>query len=330
MKKGYLFIILTALIFSTAEPIFKSVSGIFNPVQFTATRFFFGGVFLLPFALNYLKKLDAKMKESGNPNGLSIEKRDVRDFIITGFLNVTFSMTLYQAALALIPASAAAVLLCTNPVFTTFIAYFLLKEPISKNKIASIILSLIGIFIIINPTNLKLNPMGVILMGFVIVSFSLYSVLGKKTTIKFGGLVANSFSSIAGGITSFVFIALTNIPVIAQFFAAHGLQKFSAINLFGGYTLAILPIVLWIWFFNTGIGFLSYFKGMELTSATEASIAFFIKIFLGPTISMIFLGERITGQMSLGFVFVLLGSLAGLLPGLIEARKSRKELNESA
>ena len=49
MKKGYMYITLTTLIFSTMEIALKLVSNNFNPIQLTFTRFFIGGLFLLPF-----------------------------------------------------------------------------------------------------------------------------------------------------------------------------------------------------------------------------------------------------------------------------------------
>lgn len=316
-KNGYIYILITAFIFSTAEPIFKSVTGVFNPLQFVATRYFVGGLFLLPFSIKYLKKYN--VTESGK---IDFNRRDVLDAFILG-LTITLSMTLYQAALALVPASSAAVLLCTNPVFTIFLAYFMLKEAIKKNKIASILFSIIGIVIIINPFDTKLSVSGLLMMIPVILLLALYSVLGKRFTNKFGGLVTNSFSLIAGGLIGFLFILITDIPAIAQFTAAHGMEKFSSINLFGGYSWHVLPVFIWICFFNTGIGYLCYFKGIELTSAAEASITYFIKIFLGPIISMIFLKETVGAMTAVGFAFVLLGSFAGLLPGLMETRKSQ-------
>jgi drug/metabolite transporter (DMT)-like permease len=56
MKKGYLYIALTTIIFSTMEIALKFISGVFNPIQLTFTRFFIGGLFLIPFALNALHK----------------------------------------------------------------------------------------------------------------------------------------------------------------------------------------------------------------------------------------------------------------------------------
>ena len=56
MKKGYLYIVIATLFFSSMEIALKSVSGQFNAVQMNLTRFLIGGLVLIPFALRTLKK----------------------------------------------------------------------------------------------------------------------------------------------------------------------------------------------------------------------------------------------------------------------------------
>lgn len=50
MKKGYLYILLTTLLFSTMEISLKTISDQFNPVQLTFLRFLTGALILIPFA----------------------------------------------------------------------------------------------------------------------------------------------------------------------------------------------------------------------------------------------------------------------------------------
>ena len=109
MKKSYLYIILTAFIFSTMEITLKLVSGVFNPIQLTFTRFFIGGLVLLPFALNGLRK-----------KHLSISKKDLFYFAFLGFLGTVVSMILYQLAVQNTKASVVAVLFTGMAIFPLF------------------------------------------------------------------------------------------------------------------------------------------------------------------------------------------------------------------
>lgn len=324
---GYVFILITAIIFSSAEPIFKSVAGIFHPMQFTATRFFFGGLILLPIALKELKN---RMLENTGSEKIAIPASDWVRIVFVGVLNTTVSMTTYQLALSHIPASVAAVLLASNPIVTVFLANWILKEPIKKNNIITVIFTIIGVAFIIAPWNVVLPTIGLVLMVVTITTFSLYSVLGKKVTNKYGGLAVNSLSGMAGGIVSFLIMSLTNIPAVSDFFTSQGLGFFASIPFFQGYTANIMLRVIWIWFFNTGIGFLCYFKGMEYTSAIEGSFVFLIKIFLGPIFSMITLKEVITNNMWLGMLCVFIGSIFGVYPGIRALIEERKQVELSS
>ena len=68
MKRGYLFIALATLFFSTMEIALKEVAGLFNPVQLNLTRFLIGGLVLIPFARRMLRKRGVRI------DGLSLVK----------------------------------------------------------------------------------------------------------------------------------------------------------------------------------------------------------------------------------------------------------------
>ena len=56
MKKGYFYIAVAVVMFTSFEVVLKFIAGQINPVQLTLCRFAIGFVFLLPVALHSLKK----------------------------------------------------------------------------------------------------------------------------------------------------------------------------------------------------------------------------------------------------------------------------------
>ncbi|AQR94831.1 DMT family transporter [Clostridium saccharoperbutylacetonicum] len=306
MKKGYLYIALTTIIFSTMEIVLKFISGVFNPIQLTFTRFFIGGLFLIPFALNALHK-----KHS------SISTKDLRYFAFLGFLGTVVSMVLYQLAVQNSKASVVAVLFSCNPVFVTILAFFLLKEAIHKNNVLALILEVVGTIIIINPLNTQLSVLGTILTIASTLTFAFYGVSGKKKCAKYGGIVVTCFGFLFGSLEMLALIGLSHISPIANLFYSNNLEIFSNIPLFTGYTLSTFPIVSYICIINTGVGFACYFKSMEETSAQVTSLVFFFKPILAPILALILLHEVIPYNMLIGILFILLGSLSSILPELI-------------
>ena len=320
MKKGYMYIALTTLIFSTMEIALKLVSDDFNPIQLTFTRFFIGGLFLLPFAIVSLHK---KQKY--------LSKKDLLYFAFLGFLGIVISMCLYQLAVLTTKASVVAVLFSCNPVFVTILAFLLLKENIHKSNVLALILEIIGSLIIINPFNTKLNIFGVLLTIASTLIFALYGVYGKRKCLKFGGIVVTCFGFIFGSLEMLILIGLSHISYISNILANNNvLSIFSSIPLFTGYSIQTLPVIIYICIINTGLGFAFYFKAMEETSAQTTSLVFFFKPILAPILALILLHEVIPFNMIIGIVFILLGSLSSIIPDLLIKKSMKKPLSENS
>lgn len=310
MKKGYLFIALTTVLFSSMEIVLKFISKDFNPVQLTCSRFLAGGLFLLPFALLYLRK-----------KKISIKRDSFLKFAFLGLTGIVVSMTLYQLAVLHTQASVVAVLFSSNPVFVMFFAYFLLGEIIQKHNIISLVMETLGILFIINPLHTQLTFSGILFTMLATVFFALYGVLGKHETKEYGGLVVTCFSFLFGGGEMVLLSAFTHIPALSAFLTSHNLEQFSNIPLVSGYTMANLPYVLYVYLGVTGIGYASYFKAMEIASANKASLVFFFKPILAPILAFFILRDNIPINMLMGIFCILIGSFVSILPGLV--RKGR-------
>ena len=74
-KRGYLYILLAAMLYSTTEVALKALGGAFAPMQVTVERVLLGAAALMPFALNDLKKRD-----------IQLTKADWGYFTLLGFL----------------------------------------------------------------------------------------------------------------------------------------------------------------------------------------------------------------------------------------------------
>ncbi|MFD3156297.1 DMT family transporter [Haloimpatiens sp. FM7330] len=292
MKKGYVYIILTAFIFSTMEIAGKMVVGELNSFQVTFLRFLIGAVMLFPFAIKDLKRKNLKLK-----------KKDLLYFIFTGTICVPISMALLQIAVEYTKeASITAVIFCTNPIFTIPFAVLLLKDKITKQTIYSIVLCIIGILFIFNP--FKMNVDVNVIKGMLIalasaISFSLYTVVSKKKLKVYGGSVFNFFTFFIGDLVLLIFLLLKDIPIIS------------------GITTKNIPTILYMGIIITGVGYIFYLKAIEETSPIKASTAFFIKPALAPILALIFLKENLTINIIAGICFIIIGSIIG-------SRKSTK------
>ncbi len=305
MKKGYLYIALATFFFSTMEVALKLSAGTFNAIQLTFLRFLIGGIVLIPLAVNEMKK-----------KNLKIHPTDLGFFFLTGFICVVVSMILFQLSVVYAPASIVAVLFSCNSVFVVLFAYLFLREHIHKHTIISIIVSLLGMAIIVNPLHFTGSAVGVICALGAAVTFALYNVVGRTRSDRFGGITLTCMSFLCGCAEMLVIIALSHVPSIASGMKGAGLSMFSAIPVFSGISLHSLPGLLYVGICVTGLGYTFYFLAMEATSAATTSLVFYIKPVLAPIFAFAILGEAITSQMMIGIVFIIIGSLIAFIPGI--------------
>ncbi len=280
MKRGILCIVATAFLFSTMEIASKFVVHDIDPFQLTFLRFLVGGLFLLPFALRDMRRRNLKL---GRGDWLFLAG--------TGFLGVTVSMSLFQAALLWAKASVVAVVFSANTIFTSLFAVLILKEKFGWRAAVAILLGLLGVLCILNPFAVNPDVKGILLALAAAVVFALYGVISTSRVGRYGGFVLNSASFLMGSLLLLPLLLATGRPVVA------------------GITLANLPVMLYLSFFVTGIGYTCYLTAMKETSAIQTSTVFFIKPALAPLLAWVLLGEAVTPAMALGIAAIVCGAV---------------------
>ncbi len=311
MKRGYLYILIATVMFSSLEVALKFISGQVNPVQLTLCRFAVGFIILLPIALRTLKK-----------RGKRPDRGSVAYFALLGLLGIALCMPILHMAVSYTESGVVAVLFSCNPVFVTFLAFFLLGEAIRPRHIAALVLEVAGTIAIINPFHTTLDPTGIALTLISTILFSFYGVMGKRKCAEYGGAVVTCFSFFFGSLIVLVFILLSHIPAIGEALTGAGLSNFANIPIFAGYTLESLPVVLYVSAGVAGVGFCAYFLAMEYEPASVVSLVYFFKPALSPLLAWAAHGETISANMALGIVLIVAGSLCAIVPGILESRKS--------
>lgn len=301
MKKGYLFILLSTLLFSTMEITLKVVSADYNPIQLTFLRFLIGSIVLFPLAWKGLKKRQVKL---GIP--------DFTFFALTGLICVVVSMVFFQMAILYAQASVVAILFSCNPVFVIPLAVLLLKEKLYKQTVISLFVSLIGMIVIMNPFHMQGSATGIILALLSAATFALYGVTSGKRSERYGVFATTCFSFIFGASEMLVLILISRTQSVSSFLSDHGFAVFASIPIFQGLSFSSIPGLFYIGVCITGFGYVFYFLAMDTTSAATASLVFFFKPALAPVLAFFILSEPLTHNKMVGILFILGGSLISL------------------
>ncbi len=313
--KGYVYILLTTVIFSTMEVALKMVAGVFAPMQITVLRFFIGGICILPFAAWTLRR-----------RGVRLERRDFWYMAFTGLLCVPTSMVLYQLAVGSTLASVVAVVFSGNPIFVVPLAWLFFHEVIHKNNLLALLFIVAGILAIADPLHNQLSPVGVLLAVLAAVLFSFYLLLSRRITRKYGGMVTTCGSFLFGSLELFLILLMGWTGPGADFFAGVGLDLFCRVPFLEGINSATLPYFLYICLVNSAMGFVCHQMALLYTDAKTVGLVFFFKPALAPLLAWLALGETVEPNMLLGIGFFLAGSLVSLVPDMLREKKQAREI----
>lgn len=298
--KGYIFIFLTALCFSTQE-----ISGKYlamdklNAYQINSIAFLIGATILLPFAIKDMRKLHIKLGT-----------KDWLYFLLLGVIQVSIGMSLLQEALVFTTPAIVAILVCSNAIMTVPLARVVCKEKFDSRCWIAIILAAIGIVVIFNPftgasgKDAEQHLIGVTLALLGAVSIALFNVLATKTIKKYGKAVTNSFSFYLGVLVMFIFMLILHIPIIK------GINAHS------------FSLLLYVGIVVKGLGFFFFLGAMKETSAITATSVFYIKPILVPILMLLIMGEMITTNVLIGTIIIIIASLIIFQIKRINARQN--------
>ena len=309
-KRGYLYILLAAMLYSTTEVALKALGGAFAPMQVTVERVLLGALALLPFALRELKT-----------RGIRLTGADWGYFALLGFLTVTLHMSLLQMAVLHMDASATSIIYSGNPVFALAAAHLILREPLKKNHLLAIGIELAGILLILNPARLEVSLRGFLEILGATILFAMYGTLCKLRVERLGSLVIADFNILVGGLELLFLLLLGELPAIGALYRSLGLDIFVAVPLFSGFTVKSTLLLCHVGIGCAAIGFLLMAKITEYTSATEASFVYLVKPVLATALAVAVYGEHISVNRMLGIALFVLSSLCVSLPLLRELRR---------
>lgn len=279
-KKSILYILITAFCFGTMEVALKIGGSTFTALQMNFLRFFIGGLLLLPLALKELKRRQ-----------ITLNLVDWGYMTLLGVLGISFSMSFFQIGVMHLNANTAAIIISCNPVFTMIFAHFLVHDRFTSKKAVVLCICLIGLMLVANPFHMAEGntPEGFLYMFVAMVSFALYSSLGNIRAHRLGGAIQTCIPFLIASAVNLIILIMLKEPV------------------FSGITLRSSPVLLYIGFIVTGLGYFTYLGAIEIVGPSNASVSFFLKPVVAVITAFLILHEEITWNIVLGIVFILAG-----------------------
>lgn len=200
---------------------------------------------------------------------------------------------LYFSALQYASPPTVALLLYTYPALVMAGSAVFLKERITRTKVLSLVLALIGAFVIVG-TGFAAEPVGIGLAVLAALCYASYILLSSRVSVE-GAAMQSSALIMLGATASYVVVGF-----------ALGFEPPREAS--GWAAVALVAVV------STVVAFWSFLAGMELTGPTTAALVSTLEPVVTVLASIVLLSERLTMGTVLGGCLVVAALLVTAVP----------------
>ena len=223
-----------------------------------------------------------------------LKKRQILPVLLLGLTGVFCYNLFFFKGLKLIEASRAAIIIANNPVFIALFSALVFKEKLNWLKIAGILLSVSGAIIVIAKGDMREILQGQLGLGefyifLCVLSWVIFSLLGKAVMVDLSPISSVTYSSIAGTVLLFP-------PALRE-----GLTDCIY------YSLSDWWNIFYLSFFGTVLGFVWFYEGINQIGPTRAGLFINFVPISAILLAFLILGESLTLSLLIGTLLVFTG-----------------------
>ena len=242
---GYLYILIGTTLWGVSSVVAKSLFNIgLLPAELVLVRLTLATLALLIVLLFFDRKR------------IFISLKDLPYFFVLVFLGVAGTQFTYYYTISKIQVGPAVLLQYLQPVWVAVYAFLFQKEPLTKGKAASLLLAILGCYLVVGGYAfdlLRLNKIGILSGVTASLFFTFYTLYGEKGLKKYDSWTVILYGFGFG--TIFYWILLSPLRLMTASYS-------------GKMWLAVVYIAI----FATLLPFGFYLKGIDRVRATRASI----------------------------------------------------------
>ncbi len=272
--KGLLSIVFASLLFGTMGILVREISVHVAPFLQVLLRAIFAFLLLGVFSLNQKKHI------------ITLFKKDSLLTIISGVIGYGLMLVLFTLAIVHTTIANAFFLLFIEPIFVIALAAIFLKEKLTKQIIVATILSIIGVFIIFNPSGAGSNLLGNLYGIGAGIAYAIYIITSKQLGKNHNSTVV----TLGTFLTALVFIFL------ATFFYE------SPVSL-------TIPLITWVLIILFGaVNVSAYFLlnyGLKHVTASYGSLLLLLEPVSASVFAFLFYKETLTLSTMIGSLFII-------------------------
>lgn len=291
--KGYLCVVAAAIMWAISGTTGKALfeSGI-TPVEVVQVRATLASLLLAPIFFFTRREL------------LRIKGADIGYFLFLGGVAMALVQLTYFYAISKLQVAAAILLQYMAPILVAAFSMFFWRERPTVTKLAALILSFLGCYLVVGGYNLEfiqMNQVGILWGLGAAVCYAGYALLGERGMHRYSPWTVLFYALAFSAISWHIFY-----------------EPFHYLR--AGYSLTQWAGLIYISVFGTAIPFGLYFVGINYVRSTRAMITATLEPISAGFIAYLFLGEALEDLQMLGAALVI-GAIV-----LLQLRSERDEL----
>lgn len=281
---GYLYLLITFFCWGSIYVVSKYALAVMGPVTVSFCRYLVSVV-----CLYGILKWKGGHKKIAREHWLYL--------LILGGLGYFAAIILQLGGTSLLSGSLASLINSLNPVMISILAAVFLKEKITWKNVLSIVVSLIGVYIILGNGSMQINPLGILLSAGAVILWSAASVSIRK--------ISGYYDPVQIALYGMCIALLFNIPaaVLENIFMTQSHP-----------TAVALLSCLFVAVFGTAVAHTCWNKSLQLLSASTCSMFYPLQPLVSAVLGVLLLHEVITWQFVVGAVLICSGIVITFLP----------------
>lgn len=225
--------------------------------------------------------------------GIPIERKDWKHFVWLGFLGLPVNQFLYLYGIHYTTAANGALLYAATPIFVLGLSNLLLKEAVTRQKVAGVLIAFAGVTIVIFEHGLDFSSdytYGNLIILVAVIAWALFTVQGRPMIIKYGALRTTSISIILGGLMFFPFGLFSMIT--------YPLQTITTSHWFG---------IIYLGLGTSIIGYFLWYYALGKIETSKVAVFANGQPVLATILAIIFLNYVITASFVVGGIITIAG-----------------------
>lgn len=216
-------------------------------------------------------------------------RRNARAYLIIGAVSSAAPFALFSFASMHVPAGLNAIMNGTSPLFGALVAALMLGDRLTLRRIVALLLGLAGIVVLAGDPSINTGPMTLWAIVAGVTAALCYAIAGV-----WAKLLAANISPLAMSVGTQTAATVLLAPLVPMFPAP---GPITPIALAAAFALGVLC---------SGFGYLLYFSLIRNVGPVRTLLVTFLIPVFGVLWGALFLGERVSAQMVLGGLIVLL------------------------